>query len=92
MHQMLSGLTPFHAYRGNQIGLLDAIVRGKSMISPAIHADAQDLIKGILKRNPSLRLGCLARGEMDIKSHRFFHDMDFSKLLDKKVREDELIL
>ena len=84
---MLSGMTPFHAYRGNQIHLLNAIVKGRLKISPAIHADAKDLIERILVGNPSLRLGCLARGEMDIKSHRFFNDMDFSKLLDKKVRK-----
>ena len=86
MHEMLSGVTPFHAYgQFDQMTLFKAIVQGKSKIRSTIGVDAKDLIEKILVNKSSLRLGCLAGGDGDIKKHKWLEDIDFHKLVDKKV-------
>lgn len=85
VHEMLSGITPFHAYRSDQMSLFKAIFQEKSTICETIDADARDLIERILVGKPSLRLGCLAGGVMDIKNHQWMQEIDFEKLVDKKI-------
>ena len=66
--------------------LFKAIFQEKYTICETIHADARDLIERILVGKPSLRLGCLAGGVMDIKNHQWMQEIDFKKIVDKKVR------
>lgn len=46
-------------------------------------AQAKDLIKSLLKKDPEKRLG--AKNENQIKEHPWFADMDFQKLEKKQV-------
>jgi len=86
VHEMLSGVTPFHAYgQFDQMTLFKAIVQGKSKIRSNIGDDAKDLIEKILVNKSSLRLGCLAGGDRDIKKHKWLKDIDFHKLVDRKI-------
>jgi len=85
LHEMLAGANPFRAYGTSQMALFKAIVQGKSKILPSCGTNGKDLIKKILIES-RLRLGCLAGGDMDIKNHKFFEDVDFNDLVDRKVR------
>lgn len=45
----------------------------------------QQLIKGLLTKDPSRRLGCRIDGTEEVMGHRFFHGFDWQGLLDKKI-------
>jgi len=85
VHEMLSGVTPFHAYGVDQMTLFKAIVQGRSRIRSVVSADARDLIERIIVSKSSLRLGCLAGGDRDIKKHKWLQDINFHELVDRKI-------
>mmetsp|Transcript_230 Transcript_230/g.554 ORF Transcript_230/g.554 Transcript_230/m.554 type:complete len:116 (+) Transcript_230:71-418(+) len=47
---------------------------------------SKDLIKRMLTVNPNDRLGSFANAEKDIKSHPFFHDIDWENLTKKTIK------
>jgi hypothetical protein len=55
------------------------ILTAELKISPHMSVEAFDLVKGMLRREPSSRLG--ANGIKDIKSHPFFASIDWDKLV-----------
>jgi serine/threonine protein kinase len=72
----------------DQTTLYKAIVRGKwsfpedCKLSPS----AKDLIRKILVRDPNMRLGCLARADLDLRDHPWFgQHMDWSQLYRKEI-------
>lgn len=86
VHEMVTGDTPFAASGSDQMTLFKAIVRGNYKISRRCNSIVSDLIQRILTSKPSNRLGSLAGGEMDIKTHQWLVDVDFDKLRQKKFR------
>jgi hypothetical protein len=46
---------------------------------------AIELIWGLLQRRPAERLGCLAGGYRDVKNHAWFQEVNFGKLIKKKI-------
>lgn len=83
---MVTGDTPFAASGSDQMTLFKAIVRGNYKISKRCNSIVSDLITRILVTKPSNRLGSLAGGEMDIKTHQWLVDVNFDKLRQKKFR------
>lgn len=48
-------------------------------------SDAQDLIKRLLVIKPSKRLGCLKRGALDIRTHRWFRTIDWDAYMRMEI-------
>lgn len=77
LYEMLTGLPPFYSE--------DVQERRRNILSKPLEttnllpASAQDLISKLLIRNPNERLG--ANGASEIKSHPFFGDIDWTKVL-----------
>ena len=89
MYEMLFGTTPFYARGIDQKGLFKRIVRGKWNIPKEhnrVSRPAIELIWGVLQRRPAERLGCLAGGYRDIKKHDWLKEVNFGKLIQKKIQ------
>ena len=86
---MLFGTTPFYARGIDQKGLFKRIVRGKWNIPQQhnqVSKSAIEFIWHLLQRRPAERLGCLAGGYRDIKNHTWLQEVNFGKLLKKKIQ------
>ncbi|KAF9242535.1 kinase-like domain-containing protein [Melanogaster broomeanus] len=83
LYEMLSGLPPFYdevTDRMYQKILTDPLVFG-----PDTGAEATSILKSLLNRDPTRRLG--VNGAEEIKKHPFFgKHIDFKKLLQKKIQ------
>lgn len=87
IYEMLAGRSPFYSYGTDQVSLFKRIVQVKYSFPPGgiVNEVAQDLIQRLIVRRQANRLGCLARGEMDIRDHSWFAIIDVEKLLKKKI-------
>jgi serine/threonine protein kinase len=88
VYEMLFGTTPFYAPGIDQKGLFKAIVRGKWNIPKEhnkVSRSAIEFIWGMLQRRSPERLGCLAGGYRDIKNHAWLKEVNFGKLIKKKI-------
>lgn len=87
IYEMLAGRSPFYSYGTDQVSLFKRIVQVKYSFPPGgvVNEVAQDLIQRLIVRRQANRLGCLARGEMDIRDHSWFAIIDVDKLLNKKI-------
>jgi len=72
MFEMLVGHTPFYREGMSKSDLFRAIVQAKLQPPTGVSREALLLISGLLKRDPSKRLGSLAGGENDIIEHPWF--------------------
>lgn len=57
----------------------------KAMLSHITIALSQALISGLLEKDPTQRIGVLAGKERDILKHKWFDDLDLSKLRNKEI-------
>ncbi|EHK39947.1 serine/threonine protein kinase, AGC family [Trichoderma atroviride IMI 206040] len=82
LYEMLTGLPPFYDENTNEMyrKILTAPLNfpGYDVVPPA----ARDLLTKLLDRDPTKRLG--VNGSTEIKSHPFFHGIDWKKLLQRK--------
>lgn len=82
LYEMLTGLPPFYDEVTNEMyrKILSEPLQfpGYDVVPHA----ARDLLSKLLDRNPAERLG--ANGSVEIKSHSFFHAIDWRKLLQRK--------
>jgi len=87
IYEMLVGRSPFYSYGTDQVSLFKRIVQVKYSFPPGgvVNEVAQDLVQRLIVRRQANRLGCLARGEMDIRDHSWFSIIDVEKLLKKKI-------
>lgn len=86
IYEMLVGRSPFYSYGTDQVSLFKRIVQVKySFPHGLVHELAEDLIKRLIVRRVSNRLGCLSRGDMDIRDHMWFSIIDVDKLLRKHI-------
>lgn len=89
LYEMTIGMTPFlDDTIKTQIDLCKRICSGKFDFPYGnfLSSDAKNLIRQVLAVNPKERLGCLAGGDMDIKSHPFFRGVDFHKFAKKELK------
>lgn len=82
VHEMICGITPFNDYGTDQMTLFKAIVNGKFKVS-RMGTYAVDYINRTLVTKPSHRLGSLAGGDMDIKTHMYFKCVDYDQIIQK---------
>jgi serum/glucocorticoid-regulated kinase 2 len=71
-YEMLTGRPPFNDEARGSLHFLEDD-------ADAVPPEAKDILTKLLDRNPAERLG--ANGAAEIKSHPFFHGIDWSKLL-----------
>ena len=89
IYEMLAGNTPFMSYGIDQMTLFKRIVQAKYTFprSNVVNDEAQDLIKRLLVNRQANRLGCLARGDLDIREHPWFgSSINTEQLLKKEIK------
>jgi serine/threonine protein kinase len=88
VYEMLTGKNPFYDEGMDQKTLFQRILSGKLRAFPdncSISDHAIDLVGKLLVLDPKKRLGCLARGDLDLRDHPFFSEIDFCKLYRKEI-------
>ncbi|KAM6969804.1 LOW QUALITY PROTEIN: ribosomal protein S6 kinase beta-1 [Aplochiton taeniatus] len=84
MYDMLTGAPPFTGE--NRKKTIDKILKCKLNLPPYLTQEARDLLKKLLKRNASLRLGAGPGDASEVQGHRFFrHGFNWDDLLARKV-------
>jgi len=83
---MCTGDTPFQEHGVDQMTLFKGIVKGRYKISSRASEHVEDLVRKILVTKPQYRLGTLAGGTKDIKTHEWLRDVDFNKMAKKVFR------
>ncbi|XP_027023983.1 protein kinase C eta type [Tachysurus fulvidraco] len=80
LYEMLSGHAPFEAE--NEDDLFECILNEEIIYASWLSASAVDILKALLTKNPSRRLGCVAAsgGENAVPAHAFFSTIDWEKL------------
>eukprot|EP01029_Cantina_marsupialis_P005984 TRINITY_DN1650_c0_g1_i1.p1 TRINITY_DN1650_c0_g1~~TRINITY_DN1650_c0_g1_i1.p1 ORF type:complete len:869 (+),score=216.79 TRINITY_DN1650_c0_g1_i1:141-2747(+) len=86
LFEMMAGYSPFSDPTENQMivfkNILNAPIEFPEQISDP---DAQDIIRSLLCRDSSKRIGCLSKGDQDVKNHKFFSSLNWDELLDKQI-------
>lgn len=83
MYDMLTGAPPFTAE--NRKKTIDKILKCKLNLPPYLTPDARDLIRKLLKRQVTQRLGSGADDATPIKRHPFFRHVNWDDVLAQKV-------
>lgn len=65
--------------------MFQRIVSNDVTIPSSFSSEAGNCIRGLLTRNPSLRLGSSGNGALDIMATPFFTPIDFVALMNKKI-------
>ena len=81
--EMLSGTLPFKGK--NKQAVQKAICSEKVKVPNYFQPDAVGLIKGLLAKDPSLRLGRGETGTADVKGHKYFKSVEWSKIALKAI-------
>ncbi|KAB7495040.1 Calcium-independent protein kinase C [Armadillidium nasatum] len=86
MYEMMAGQPPFEA--DNEDDLFESILRDDVLYPVWLSKEAVSILKGFMTKNPSKRLGCVTEqgGESAICSHKFFKDIDWKALEERKVK------
>jgi len=83
MYDMLTGQPPFSGE--NRKKTIDKILKSKLSLPPYLTNEARSLLKKLLKKNPSDRLGSGPDDSAPIKHHLFFRHLNWNDLLAKRV-------
>ncbi|KAJ1531879.1 hypothetical protein ONE63_000527 [Megalurothrips usitatus] len=83
MYDMLTGAPPFTAE--NRKKTIEKILKGKLNLPPYLTPDARDLIRKLLKRQVSQRLGTASTDGEGIRAHNFFKHICWGDVLSRKL-------
>mmetsp|Transcript_8592 Transcript_8592/g.13196 ORF Transcript_8592/g.13196 Transcript_8592/m.13196 type:complete len:518 (+) Transcript_8592:122-1675(+) len=86
-YELLDGHPPW--YSKDRLKLFDKIIKTPFKLpktKPKLSSDASSLLKALLEKNPSVRIGSSMNGTLDIQQHRFFSMVDFHALHQRKVQ------
>ena len=86
VYEMLVGKSPFFEAGMDQLSLFKKIVFAKYDMPSQVDEDAKDLIQRLLVRRVAARIGSLARGNRDIRHHKWFEKIRWSSLLRKEIK------
>ncbi|EPS73120.1 hypothetical protein M569_01633, partial [Genlisea aurea] len=78
LFEMLTGKPPFMG--GNRERIQQKIIKDKMKLPPFLSSEAHSLLKGLLRKEASKRLGSGANGSKDIKSHKWFKSINWRKV------------
>ncbi|KAL6524384.1 hypothetical protein OROHE_016055 [Orobanche hederae] len=78
LYEMLNGQPPYtHA---NRKKLQEKIINEKLKLPPRLSSEAHSLLKGLLQKDQSKRLGSYAKGAEEIKCHKWFRTVNWKKI------------
>jgi len=83
IYEMLAGIDPFNDE--DPMAIYQKILKGKVKFPRAFDKNAKSLVKHLLVADLTKRYGNLKGGANDIKTHRWFSDIDWEQLLQKKI-------
>ena len=83
LYEMLAGYPPFQD--DDPMNIYRKIINTKPRYPDGFDSRLKSLTKHLLRRDLSKRFGNLKDGAEDIKTHRFFEDINFEELLKKKL-------
>eukprot|EP00195_Chlamydomonas_chlamydogama_P010294 CAMPEP_0202892906 /NCGR_PEP_ID=MMETSP1392-20130828/2583_1 /ASSEMBLY_ACC=CAM_ASM_000868 /TAXON_ID=225041 /ORGANISM="Chlamydomonas chlamydogama, Strain SAG 11-48b" /LENGTH=513 /DNA_ID=CAMNT_0049577039 /DNA_START=243 /DNA_END=1784 /DNA_ORIENTATION=- len=83
LYEMLCGMPPFRA-KSRHV-LQQQILSGKAKYPKYLSPDAMSLLKGLLARDPSKRLGAGPSGSDAVKRHPFFRSINWVKLERREI-------
>ena len=81
---MTTGLPPFYSENVNL--MYKKILHNQLLFPPGFSEKAQDLVRGLLDRDPKKRLGAGPEDSEEIKRHPYFANIDWQKLLNKDLK------
>ncbi|KAK2708104.1 calcium-independent protein kinase C-like [Artemia franciscana] len=86
MYEMMAGQAPFEA--DNEDDLFESILHDDVLYPVWLSKEAVSILKGFMTKNPAKRLGCVQAhgGEVAIRNHAFFRDIDWEALEARKVK------
>ncbi|XP_055099983.2 serine/threonine-protein kinase N2-like isoform X1 [Symphalangus syndactylus] len=84
IYEMLVGDSPFIGEVEEKV--YDNIVNGEVRYPRFLSTVAISIMRSLLRRNPERRLGATEKDAEDVKKHPFFCLIDWSALMDKKVK------
>lgn len=82
LYEMLTGLPPY--YTNNKGEMTRRIIESELTFPVHMNEEVVSLIKKLLERNPSKRLGA-NRGVEEIKEHEWLSDIDWEMIRSKKI-------
>lgn len=82
-YEMLAGIDPFND--GDPMVIYQKILKGKIKFPRDFDKNAKSIVKHLLVGDVTKRYGCLKNGADDIKNHRWFKELDWYKLSQKKL-------
>ncbi len=83
IYEMLAGYPPF--YDENPFQIYQKILAGKIEWPRFIDIVAKDLIKKLLVNDRTKRLGAMKNGSDDIKKHKWFRNIDWDVVFERKM-------
>jgi serine/threonine protein kinase len=83
---MITGECPFFYEGMNQMSLFRSIVEDDFEPPKNASPAAADIIAKFLVKDPTQRLGSLARGEREIFEQEWFNDIDLEALRDREIK------
>ncbi|KAJ7961064.1 Serine/threonine-protein kinase [Quillaja saponaria] len=84
LFEMLTGKPPFTG--GNRWKIQQKIVKDKIKLPAYLSSEAHSLLKGLLHKEPSKRLGSGHMGSEDIKQHKWFKPINWKKLDAREIQ------
>mgnify|MGYP002631930820 CR=1 FL=1 len=83
LYEMLCGMPPFRAKSKNALQKL--IVSGKLKLPTYLSSEAQNMLKGLLQKDATKRLGYGEQGSQAVMKHPFFKSVDWQKLKQRDI-------
>ena len=83
-YEMLIGIPPFFTEKREEI--FHNIEYGELQIPKFVSKEANELLRALLQREPSKRLGGGIRDALEIKEHNYFKNVNWDDVYNKKVK------
>ncbi|GBB84120.1 hypothetical protein RclHR1_10760002 [Rhizophagus clarus] len=83
LYEMMTGITPF--WDSDQNKMYRRVLEDRLLFPDGMMFEAMDLLRGLLQRDPTLRLGCGTAGTMEIRGHMYFEYVDWDDVYHKRI-------
>ena len=84
LYELCSGSAPFESY--DAAGTAKKILKGRPTFPSDFSQQLRAVIKELLTKDPTRRLGCMSGGIEGAMKHRFYHGFDWQGMLEKKIK------
>ncbi|XP_063682792.1 cAMP-dependent protein kinase catalytic subunit PRKX-like isoform X1 [Bolinopsis microptera] len=84
IYEMLVGYPPF--YDENPLGIYEKILAGHAEFPRFVDPTSKSLIRSLLTVDRTRRLGTMKDGSADVKKHRWFREIKWDDVLDRKLK------